>query len=254
VKSSCRLWHVPARRFAAADSRVALAQISAFIREHGLAPRWWPPGTRRNTAIHDASGPSGPRRAAAGRRHHPRIAHRVRSGRPGRRGRSPAGRDRHEPAGGQRAHAGGPPGSMIGQRRQLAGLAGGGRSARSWPPGPGRSSTSASSLPRLPGHRPGRRRCVRRECADPGAPQALTGRPGRRARWPFRRGAAHLPGVCMMASKYRCSAARSHLRRLAAHEPHVSEVAGVSSRRQVHHLAARPGGGAWLRPASGRRA
>jgi acetolactate synthase-1/2/3 large subunit len=37
VKEQLPLWHVPARRFAAADSRVALAQISAFIREHGLA-------------------------------------------------------------------------------------------------------------------------------------------------------------------------------------------------------------------------
>jgi acetolactate synthase-1/2/3 large subunit len=55
VKEQLPLWHVPARRFAAADSRVALAQISAFIREHGLAAEELVAARHaENTAIHDA--------------------------------------------------------------------------------------------------------------------------------------------------------------------------------------------------------
>ena len=94
VKEQLPLWHVPARRFAAADSRVALAQISAFIREHGLAAEELVAARRaENTAIHDAqraewAAHEQPRDGV----HHPRVPHRVRPGRPGRRGRSPAGR------------------------------------------------------------------------------------------------------------------------------------------------------------------
>jgi acetolactate synthase I/II/III large subunit len=55
VKEQLPLWHVPARRFAAADSRVALAQISAYIRDHGLAGEELVAARRaENTAIHDA--------------------------------------------------------------------------------------------------------------------------------------------------------------------------------------------------------
>jgi len=55
VKEQLPLWHVPARRFAAADSRVAVAQISAFIRDHGLADEDMVAARREeNTAIHDA--------------------------------------------------------------------------------------------------------------------------------------------------------------------------------------------------------
>jgi acetolactate synthase I/II/III large subunit len=36
LKSQIQMWHVPARRFAGANSRVAVRQIAAFIREHGL--------------------------------------------------------------------------------------------------------------------------------------------------------------------------------------------------------------------------
>ena len=37
LKTEMAMWHIPARRFAAADSRLALPQIAAFIRENDLA-------------------------------------------------------------------------------------------------------------------------------------------------------------------------------------------------------------------------
>jgi acetolactate synthase-1/2/3 large subunit len=37
LKSGMAMWHIPARRFAAADSRLALPQITAYIRENNLA-------------------------------------------------------------------------------------------------------------------------------------------------------------------------------------------------------------------------
>src|ERR1700742_5098954 len=36
LKSKMAMWHIPARRFAAADSRLALPQITGYIREHNL--------------------------------------------------------------------------------------------------------------------------------------------------------------------------------------------------------------------------
>jgi len=37
LKASMNMWHVPARRFAAASARVAVAQIARFVRDHHLA-------------------------------------------------------------------------------------------------------------------------------------------------------------------------------------------------------------------------
>src|SRR6201994_432429 len=37
LKSGMAMWHIPARRFAAADSRLALPQITAYVRDHQLA-------------------------------------------------------------------------------------------------------------------------------------------------------------------------------------------------------------------------
>ena len=110
LKDQLPLWHVPARRFVAADSRVAVAQISAFIRDHGLADEEMVAARRaENAAVHDAQRAEWvDAGAAAGRRHHPRIPHRVRPRGPGRRGRSAAGRDGHEPAGGQPSTCGRP--------------------------------------------------------------------------------------------------------------------------------------------------
>jgi acetolactate synthase-1/2/3 large subunit len=36
LKSGMAMWHIPARRFAAADSRLALPQITAYVRDHDL--------------------------------------------------------------------------------------------------------------------------------------------------------------------------------------------------------------------------
>jgi acetolactate synthase-1/2/3 large subunit len=36
LKSQMQMWHVPARRFAAASSKVAVEQIAAYVRDHGL--------------------------------------------------------------------------------------------------------------------------------------------------------------------------------------------------------------------------
>ncbi|HEX4254464.1 MAG TPA: thiamine pyrophosphate-requiring protein [Streptosporangiaceae bacterium] len=36
LKSGMAMWHIPARRFAAADSRLALPQITAYVRDHHL--------------------------------------------------------------------------------------------------------------------------------------------------------------------------------------------------------------------------
>ncbi len=54
LKDQLPLWHVPARRFAAAASRVALAQINAFIRDNGLVDDGVVAARRaENKAIHD---------------------------------------------------------------------------------------------------------------------------------------------------------------------------------------------------------
>jgi acetolactate synthase I/II/III large subunit len=37
LKTQMQMWHVPARRFAAANSKVAVEQIAAFVRDNGLA-------------------------------------------------------------------------------------------------------------------------------------------------------------------------------------------------------------------------
>jgi acetolactate synthase I/II/III large subunit len=37
LKSEMAMWHIPARRFVAADSRLALPQITAYVRDHELA-------------------------------------------------------------------------------------------------------------------------------------------------------------------------------------------------------------------------
>jgi acetolactate synthase-1/2/3 large subunit len=37
LKSQMPMWHIPARRYAAANSRLALAQITGYLRDHGLA-------------------------------------------------------------------------------------------------------------------------------------------------------------------------------------------------------------------------
>jgi acetolactate synthase-1/2/3 large subunit len=54
LKDQLPLWHVPARRFAAAASRVALAQINAFIRDNGLVDEDAVAARRAaNKTIHD---------------------------------------------------------------------------------------------------------------------------------------------------------------------------------------------------------
>ena len=55
LKSQMPMWHIPARRFAAANSRLALAQITGFIRDNGLADPAVVAHRRGNvTALHDA--------------------------------------------------------------------------------------------------------------------------------------------------------------------------------------------------------
>jgi acetolactate synthase I/II/III large subunit len=58
LKSQMQMWDVPARRFAAADSKVAVEQIAAYVRDHGL--------------VNDAA--VGPRRAAAAARRRRALA------------------------------------------------------------------------------------------------------------------------------------------------------------------------------------
>ncbi|HYY17228.1 MAG TPA: thiamine pyrophosphate-requiring protein [Streptosporangiaceae bacterium] len=54
LKSGMAMWHIPARRFAAADSRLALAQITAYVRDHHLADEALVRGRRADvTARHD---------------------------------------------------------------------------------------------------------------------------------------------------------------------------------------------------------
>ena len=55
LKSQMPMWHIPARRFAAANSRLALAQITGFVRDNGLAARALVAQRRADvTALHDA--------------------------------------------------------------------------------------------------------------------------------------------------------------------------------------------------------
>ena len=45
VKADRTMWHVPARRIAAADTRVAVSQLASFVRDNDLArPAGWRPG------------------------------------------------------------------------------------------------------------------------------------------------------------------------------------------------------------------
>ena len=54
LKSGMAMWHIPARRFAAADSRLALPQITAYVRDHHLADEALVSGRRADvTARHD---------------------------------------------------------------------------------------------------------------------------------------------------------------------------------------------------------
>ncbi len=60
VKADMAMWHVPARRIAGADSKVAVEQITQFVRDHVLAarrPGRGPVGRRPRTP----AGPGGPR-------------------------------------------------------------------------------------------------------------------------------------------------------------------------------------------------
>lgn len=63
VKSQMQLWHVPARRFAAADSKVAVEQIATYVTS--LLARGTTPGTPADGVIDAVSA----RRAEAERRH-----------------------------------------------------------------------------------------------------------------------------------------------------------------------------------------
>ena len=48
LKASMNMWQVPARRFAAASARVAVAQIARFVRDNNLAdPAWSGSGEKR---------------------------------------------------------------------------------------------------------------------------------------------------------------------------------------------------------------
>jgi acetolactate synthase-1/2/3 large subunit len=51
LKASMNMWHVPARRFAAASARVAVGQIARFVRDHDLADPAVV-GARREAAAH----------------------------------------------------------------------------------------------------------------------------------------------------------------------------------------------------------
>ncbi len=54
LKSGMPMWHIPARRFAAADSRLALPQITAYVRDHNLVDEALVNGRRADvTARHD---------------------------------------------------------------------------------------------------------------------------------------------------------------------------------------------------------
>jgi acetolactate synthase I/II/III large subunit len=66
LKSQMQMWHVPARRFAAANSKVAVGQIASCVRDHHLADE---------TAV-------AARRAAASRRHERALAEREAAERP----------------------------------------------------------------------------------------------------------------------------------------------------------------------------
>ena len=59
LKPSMSMWHVPARRFAAADTKVAVEQITRFVRDNILfdAARWRPGGRDRRRQPR----PAGPR-------------------------------------------------------------------------------------------------------------------------------------------------------------------------------------------------
>ncbi len=55
LKSSMPMWHIPARRFAAANSRIALGQIAAFVKENDCADAAVVAERRADvTAVHDA--------------------------------------------------------------------------------------------------------------------------------------------------------------------------------------------------------
>jgi acetolactate synthase I/II/III large subunit len=55
LKSQMPMWHIPARRFATASSRVALGQIAAFVRENDLVDAAVVTERRADvTAVHDA--------------------------------------------------------------------------------------------------------------------------------------------------------------------------------------------------------
>ena len=55
LKSQMPMWHIPARRFAAANSRLALGQIAAFVRENNLVDAAVTEERRADvTALHDA--------------------------------------------------------------------------------------------------------------------------------------------------------------------------------------------------------
>ena len=110
LKSQMQLWDVPARQFAAANSKVAVEQIAAFVREHDLVDDELggvASGGGGRTAPARAR-PAGGGRAAAGRRDHPGVPDRVRAAAARRRGRDRADRGGHQQQGGGRAPAPGP--------------------------------------------------------------------------------------------------------------------------------------------------
>ena len=72
LKSQMQLWHVPARRFAAANSKVAVGQIAAFVRT--LLARGTTPGTPGNDLADQTVVAA--RRAAASLRHQRALAER----------------------------------------------------------------------------------------------------------------------------------------------------------------------------------
>ena len=69
LKAQMNMWHVPARRFAAASARVAVEQIARFVRDNDLpTPAWSRSGGRRRPVPTTRNGPHSSRARAAPRR------------------------------------------------------------------------------------------------------------------------------------------------------------------------------------------
>ena len=126
LKAGMSMWHIPARRIAAADSKVAVEQITRFVRDDVLIDAG-EVETRRLVITAAGAGPAGRARfprAARPRRDHAQVPDRVRARAAG--GHRRAGPDRgdHQLPSGGRAPAGQPSRIAAGVRRRFPGLGG----------------------------------------------------------------------------------------------------------------------------------